>query len=68
MDYLIKKNQKKLLAIFGVLLIGTPEEVRRELRSRIEDFGMTYFIVFPRSDESRDLLVKEIMPEFTSRA
>jgi probable F420-dependent oxidoreductase len=51
-----------------VLLIGTPEEVRRELRSRIEDFGMTYFIVFPRSDESRDLLVKEIMPEFTSRA
>jgi probable F420-dependent oxidoreductase len=51
-----------------VLLIGTPEEVRRELRSRIEDFGMTYFIVFPRSDESRDLLVKEIMPEFASRA
>src|SRR5262245_59034291 len=25
-----------------VLLMGTPEEVRRELRSRIEEFGMTY--------------------------
>src|SRR5262245_14672576 len=49
-----------------VLLIGTPEEVRRELRSRIEDFGMTYFIVFPTSGEARDLLVSEIMPEFTS--
>jgi len=49
-----------------VLLIGTPEEVRRELRSRIEEFGMTYYIVFPTSEGSRDLLVKEIMPEFTS--
>jgi alkanesulfonate monooxygenase SsuD/methylene tetrahydromethanopterin reductase-like flavin-dependent oxidoreductase (luciferase family) len=50
-----------------VLLMGTPDEVRRELRSRIEDFGMTYYIVFPTSEESRDLLVKEIMPEFVSR-
>jgi len=49
-----------------VLLIGTPEEVRRELRSRIEAFGMTYYIVFPRSEESRDLLANEIMPEFIS--
>ena len=49
-----------------VLLMGTPDEVRRELRSRIEDFGMTYYIVFPTSEESRDLLVKEIMPEFVS--
>jgi probable F420-dependent oxidoreductase len=47
-----------------VLLIGTPAEARRELRSRIEQFGMTYFIVFPASMESRDLLVKELMPEF----
>lgn len=48
-----------------VLLMGTPEEVRRELRSRIEEFGMTYYIVVPTSEESRDLLVSEIMPEFT---
>jgi probable F420-dependent oxidoreductase len=51
-----------------VFLIGTPEEVKREVRSRIEEFGMTYFITFPGSAESRDLLVKEIMPEFTSAA
>ena len=50
-----------------VALIGTPEEVRRELRSRIEEYGMTYYVVFPRSEESRDLLAKEIMPEFTSQ-
>ena len=48
-----------------VALIGTPDEVRRELRSRIEEFGITYYIVFPRSEESRDLLANEIMPEFT---
>lgn len=30
-----------------VLLIGTPEEAKRELRSRIEQLGMTYFIMFP---------------------
>ena len=51
-----------------VALIGTPDEVRRELRSRIEEFGMTYYIVFPRSDEARELLAKEILPEFTSPA
>ena len=49
-----------------VLLVGTPEKVRRELRSRIEEFGMTYYIVFPTSEESRSLLASEIMPEFTS--
>ncbi|HXG17808.1 MAG TPA: LLM class flavin-dependent oxidoreductase [Methylomirabilota bacterium] len=49
-----------------VALIGTPDEVRRELRARIEEFGMTYYVVFPASAESRDLLVNEIMPEFTS--
>jgi hypothetical protein len=46
--------------------MGTPDEVKRELRSRIEDFGMTYYIVFPTTPETRDLLVKEIMPEFSA--
>jgi probable F420-dependent oxidoreductase len=49
-----------------VLLVGTPEEVKRELRSRIEEFGMTYFIMIVASAESRDLLTKELMPEFAS--
>jgi probable F420-dependent oxidoreductase len=49
-----------------VLLIGTPDEVKRELRSRIEEFGITYFITIPASAESRELLVKELIPEFMS--
>ncbi len=49
-----------------VLLIGTPDEVRRELRSRIEEIGTTYYIVFPSSPESGELLVREIMPEFAT--
>jgi probable F420-dependent oxidoreductase len=49
-----------------VMLFGTPAEVKRELRSRIEEFGMTYFIVIFGSAESRDLMVKEVMPEFSS--
>jgi probable F420-dependent oxidoreductase len=49
-----------------VLLMGTPDEVRRELRSRIEELGMTYYIVFPTTPETRELLVGEIMPEFTA--
>jgi alkanesulfonate monooxygenase SsuD/methylene tetrahydromethanopterin reductase-like flavin-dependent oxidoreductase (luciferase family) len=47
-----------------VLLIGTPDEVRRELRSRIEEVGMTYYIVFPASEESHKLFAEEVMPEF----
>jgi probable F420-dependent oxidoreductase len=47
-----------------VMLTGTPEQVKRELRSRIEDFGMTYFIIFMASEETHELFVKEVMPEF----
>ncbi len=47
-----------------VFLMGTPDEVKRELRSRIEEFGMTYHIVVPMSDESHELFVKKVMPEF----
>jgi probable F420-dependent oxidoreductase len=47
-----------------VLLMGTPEQVRREVRSRLEDLGMTYHIIFFVNDESQELFVKEVMPEF----
>lgn len=47
-----------------VALMGTPDEVRRELKSRIDNTGMTYYIVAPISEESRELFAKEIMPEF----
>src|SRR6266478_8937117 len=46
------------------ILAGTPDEVKREIRSRIEETGMTYFVVLPDSAESHELLVKQIMPEF----
>jgi alkanesulfonate monooxygenase SsuD/methylene tetrahydromethanopterin reductase-like flavin-dependent oxidoreductase (luciferase family) len=49
-----------------VLLMGTPDEVRRELRERVEEFGMSYFIVFPTTAESHELLVGDIMPQFSS--
>jgi probable F420-dependent oxidoreductase len=47
-----------------VFLMGTPDEVKRELRSRIEESGITYYMVVPMSDESHDLFVKKVMPEF----
>jgi alkanesulfonate monooxygenase SsuD/methylene tetrahydromethanopterin reductase-like flavin-dependent oxidoreductase (luciferase family) len=48
------------------LLIGTPEEVKRELRSRLEELGITYYVVFPASEQSRDLLASDVMPAFGS--
>src|SRR5262249_665220 len=43
-----------------VALLGTPEEVKRELQRRIEDTGVTYYILFPSSEESQDLFVREV--------
>ena len=49
-----------------LFLMGTPDEVKRNLGARIEDTGITYHIVIPASAESHDLFVKEVMPEFVS--
>ncbi len=46
------------------ILGGTPDEVRREIRSRIEEIGITYFVMLPDSEESQELLANEVMPEF----
>jgi probable F420-dependent oxidoreductase len=46
------------------LLMGTAEEVKRELRSRIDDFGLTFFTAAHFGQESYEIFVKEIMPEF----
>jgi probable F420-dependent oxidoreductase len=51
---------------FPMLLVGTSEEVRREIRSRIEDFNITYFVLSFMTDESLTLFAKEVMPEFAS--
>ena len=45
---------------------GTPQEVRHEIGSRIEEFNITYFILGFMSDESMDLFVREVMPEFAA--
>ncbi len=45
------------------MLIGTPEEVKREIRSRIEEFGMTYFIM-AGAPSAIELFAGEVMPEF----
>ena len=45
------------------MLFGTPDEVRRELRSRIEEFGMTYFIM-AGTPAAIDLFASDVMPEF----
>ena len=47
------------------VLAGTIEEVKREIRARIETMGVTYFFLsFPMPD-GLELFAKEIMPEFT---
>lgn len=51
---------------FPMLLVGTAEEVRREIRSRIEDFNITYFIASFMNDESLELFARLVMPEFTA--
>lgn len=49
-----------------VVLLGTPDEVRRELRARIEQTGITYYIFAPATAESQELFAKEVMPEFVT--
>lgn len=51
---------------FPMLLVGTPEEVRREIRSRIEEFNISYFILSFMSDDALDLFAKQVMPEFAA--
>ena len=51
--------------IAPVLLTGTPEQVRNEINSRMKDFSMSYHIIVPSSEESYDLFVKEVMPNFS---
>jgi probable F420-dependent oxidoreductase len=48
------------------MLFGTSDEVRRELRSRIEEFGMSYFIM-AGAPAAIDLFASDVMPEFVAR-
>jgi probable F420-dependent oxidoreductase len=48
------------------LLIGTPHEAKQELASRLEELGISYYVVFPASQESLELLASDVMPAFRS--
>ena len=43
---------------------GTPEEVKRELRDRIEKVGITYFSLGFTTPDAVRLFAREVMPEF----
>ena len=47
------------------VLVGTIDEVKRELAWRIENLGMTYFFLNFMAQDTMELFAKEVMPEFT---
>ena len=46
------------------VLIGTPDDIKRELTTRIEKFGMTYFFLNFMMPDAAELFAKEVMPAF----
>ncbi len=46
------------------ILVGTTEQVKREIRARAEEIGTSYLVVFPISRESADAFAREILPSF----
>jgi probable F420-dependent oxidoreductase len=48
------------------VLAGTVDEARREIRSRIETLGITYFFLSFFTPDALELFAKEIMPEFAA--
>jgi len=47
------------------VLIGTPDDIKRELAVRIEKFGMTYFFLNFMMPDTIETFAKEVMPAFT---
>jgi hypothetical protein len=45
-------------------LLGTAEEARAELRKRIEETGVTYYIFVMANPVSQEIFAKDVMPEF----
>ena len=46
------------------VLIGTPDDIKKELAVRIEKFGMTYFFLNFMMPDAIDMFAKEVMPAF----
>ena len=47
------------------VLIGTPDDIKKELAVRIEKFGMTYFFLNFMMPDAAEMFAKEVMPSFT---
>jgi probable F420-dependent oxidoreductase len=48
------------------VLAGTIDDVKREIRSRIETLGITYFFLSFIAPDTLELFAREVMPEFRS--
>lgn len=48
------------------MLVGTPEDLRREIRDRYEQFGTTYYVISFLSNESFELFGQEVIPAFNN--
>jgi len=46
------------------VLIGTPDDIKKELAVRIEKFGMTYFFLNFMMPDAIEMFAKEVMPAF----
>jgi len=46
------------------VMIGTPDDIKKELAVRIEKFGMTYFFLNFMMPDAIDMFAKEVMPAF----
>lgn len=49
-----------------VALLGSPAQVRDTLHERINDTGVTYYMMFAANDESWELFAREVLPHFVS--
>jgi len=49
-----------------VALLGTPSQVRDTIAERIEDAGITYYMMFASNDESWSLFANEVLPHFAT--
>lgn len=48
-----------------VFLVGSANQIRREIQERIEELDITYFIMHLSSVEAVDLFAQKIIPEFS---
>lgn len=46
-----------------MFLIGTPDELKREIRARSAEMGISYFITVFMAEEARELFARQVMPD-----